>query len=102
MAFATLRRDLNFPEVESLEVAELLAPPPRLLDNDDRHCHHKVQRRLAIVERNEQLMDKRRASFLNDGIAEEVLFNELKRQRRRDRRRCREIAEREIDNPNTT
>jgi hypothetical protein len=38
------RRDLNFPEVESLEVAELLAPPPRLVDNDDRHRHPKVQR----------------------------------------------------------
>jgi hypothetical protein len=100
--FLRPRRDLNFPEVESREVAELLAPPPRLLDKDDRHRHHKVQRRLAIVVRNEQLMDERRASFLNDGIAEEVLFNELKRQRRRDRRRCREITEREIDNPNIT
>jgi hypothetical protein len=88
-------------EVESLEVAELLAPPQRLVDIDDRHRHHKVQRRLA-VERNEQLMDGCRASFPNDVIAEEVFFNELKRQRRRDRRRHREIAEREIDNPNTT
>jgi hypothetical protein len=52
------RRDLNFSEVESLEVAELLVPPPRLLDNEDRHRHHKVQRRLAIAERNEQLMDE--------------------------------------------
>jgi hypothetical protein len=86
------RRDLNFPEVESLEVAELLAPPPRLLDNEDRHRHRKVQRRLAIAERNEQLMDEWRASF----IAEEVFFNKLKRQRKRDRRRRREI-----DNPNT-
>jgi hypothetical protein len=33
------RRDLNFPEVESLVVAELLAPPPRLIDIDDRHRH---------------------------------------------------------------
>jgi hypothetical protein len=100
--FHRRRHDLNFPEVESLEVAELLAPPPRLLDNDDRHCHHKVQRWLAISERNEQLMDEWRASFPNDVIAEEVFFYELKRQRRRDRRRRREIAEREIDNPNIT
>jgi hypothetical protein len=100
--FCRPRRDLNFPDVESLEVAELLAPPPCLLDNDDRHRHHKVQRRLAIAERNEQLMDEWRASFLNDVIAEEVFFNLLKRQRRRDRRRCREISEREIDNPNMT
>jgi hypothetical protein len=39
--------------VESLEVGELLAPPPRLVDIDDRHWHHKVQCRLAIAERNE-------------------------------------------------
>jgi hypothetical protein len=34
-----------------------------------------VQRRLAIAERNEQVMDEWRASFLNDVIAEEVFFN---------------------------
>jgi hypothetical protein len=79
--------------VESLEVVELLGPPPRLLDNDDRHLHHKVQCRLAIAECNEQLMDDWRASFPNDVIAEKVFFNELKRQRRRDRRHRREIAE---------
>jgi hypothetical protein len=96
------QRDLNFSEVESLEVGELLAPPSRLVDIDDRHCHHKVQHRLAIAERSEQLMNEWRASFLNNVIAEEVLLNELKRQRRRDRRHRWEIAEREIDNPNTT
>jgi hypothetical protein len=93
--FCRSRRDLNFPEVESLEVAELLTPPPRLLVNDDRYCHHKVQRRLAIAESYEQLMDDWRASFPNDFSTKEVFFNELKRQRRRDRRHCREI-----DNPN--
>jgi hypothetical protein len=100
--FRRSRRDLNFSEVESLEKAELLAPPPRLLDNDDRHRHRQVQRRLAIAERNKQLMGEWRASYPSDVIAEVLFFNKLKRQRRRDRRRRREIAEREIDNPNTT
>jgi hypothetical protein len=49
MAFSSFAADLNFLEVESLEKAELLAPPPRLLDNDDRHRHRQVQRRLAIA-----------------------------------------------------
>jgi hypothetical protein len=77
--FRRPRRDLNFPEVESLEVVELLVPPLCLLNIDDRHRHHKVQRRIAITERNEQLMDEWRVSFPNNVIAEEVLFNELKR-----------------------
>jgi hypothetical protein len=47
--FRHLRRDLNFPGVESLGKAKLLMPPPRLLDNDDRHRHRQVQRRLAIA-----------------------------------------------------
>jgi hypothetical protein len=47
-------------------------------------------------------MNEWRASFLNNVIAEEVFLNELKRQRRRDRRHRWEIAKREIDNPNTT
>jgi hypothetical protein len=63
----------------------LLALPPRLIDIDDRHHHHKVQCRLAITDRNEKLMDEWRASFLNDVITEEVFFSELKRQKRRDR-----------------
>ncbi|KAK1693027.1 hypothetical protein QYE76_009724 [Lolium multiflorum] len=31
--------DLHFPDVESLEEAEFLAPTPRLLDDGDPHCH---------------------------------------------------------------
>jgi hypothetical protein len=102
--FRRLQRDLNFPDVESLEEAEFLAPPPRLLDDEDRHRHRQVQRRLAIAERNEELTRQWRAQFPSDVIDEEVFFNELTTtQRRRDRRRrCQKIAEREIDNPNTT
>jgi hypothetical protein len=48
------------------------------------HPHCQAQRRLAITERDEQLMAEWRARFPSDVIAEEVLFNELKSQRRRD------------------
>jgi hypothetical protein len=37
-------RDMNFPDVESLEKAEFLAPLPRLLTDDDRARHHQEQR----------------------------------------------------------
>jgi hypothetical protein len=47
-------------------------------------------------------MGEWRASYPSNVIAEEVFFNEPKWQRRRDRHHRREIAEREIDNPNTT
>jgi hypothetical protein len=87
MAFRRSRRDLNFLKVDSLEEAEFLPPPPRLLDNEDHHRHRQAQRRLAIAERDEQLMAEWRAHFPSDVIAEEVFFNELKTQRRRDRRR---------------
>jgi hypothetical protein len=43
-----------------------------------------------------------RDQFPNDVVDKEVFFNEQRAQRRTDRRRCREIAERELDNPNTT
>jgi hypothetical protein len=48
--FRRPRRNLNFPEVESL------AAPPRLLDNEDRHRHRQAQRRLVIAERDEKWM----------------------------------------------
>ncbi|KAK1685998.1 hypothetical protein QYE76_046846 [Lolium multiflorum] len=48
--------DMNFPDVESLEEAEFLAPPPCLVDDEDRRRHRQVQRRIAIAERDEKLM----------------------------------------------
>jgi hypothetical protein len=69
-------RDLNFSEVESFEEAEFLAPPLCLVDDEDHHRHRQAQRRLAIVERDEQLMRQWRARFPSDVIDEEVFFNE--------------------------
>jgi hypothetical protein len=37
--FGRSQRDMNFPDVESLEEAEFFAPPPCLLTNDDRARH---------------------------------------------------------------
>jgi hypothetical protein len=47
-------------------------------------------------------MHQWRAQFPSDVIDEEMFFNELKTQMRRDRRRRWEIIEREIDNLNMT
>ncbi|KAK1565989.1 hypothetical protein QYE76_007786 [Lolium multiflorum] len=61
--FRRPRRDMNFPDVESLEEAEFLAPAPCLLDDEDRRRHRQVQRRIAIAEHDEQLMRQWRAQF---------------------------------------
>jgi hypothetical protein len=80
--------------MESVEEAEFLTPPPRLLDDEDRHRHHQAQCRLAIAEHDEELMRQWRAQYASDVIDEEVFFNEQRSLRRRDRRHRREIAER--------
>jgi hypothetical protein len=72
------RRNLNFPAVESIEEAEFLAPPPRLLNDEDRHRHRQAQRRLAIAECDEELMHRWRDQFPSDVIDEAVFFNDLR------------------------
>ncbi|KAK1661685.1 hypothetical protein QYE76_049844 [Lolium multiflorum] len=59
--FRRPRRDMNFPDVESLEEAEFLAPTPCLVDDEDRRRHRQVQRRIAIAEHDEELMRQWRA-----------------------------------------
>ncbi|KAK1646745.1 hypothetical protein QYE76_064550 [Lolium multiflorum] len=46
------RCDMNFPDIESLEEAEFLAPTPCLVDDEDRRRHRQVQRRIAITTRS--------------------------------------------------
>ncbi|KAK1651531.1 hypothetical protein QYE76_069336 [Lolium multiflorum] len=43
--FRRPRRDMNFPDVESLEEAEFLAPAPCLVDDEDRRRHARFNRR---------------------------------------------------------
>jgi hypothetical protein len=50
------RRQMNFPETESLEEAQFLAPQPDLVIDEDRHRHRQVQRRLLIAEHDERAM----------------------------------------------
>ncbi|KAK1606653.1 hypothetical protein QYE76_030326 [Lolium multiflorum] len=100
--FRWLRRDMNFPDVESLEEAELLAPTPCLVDDEDRHRHHQVQHRITIAEHDKELMRQWRAQFPNDVDNTDAFFADLRAQRRSDRRHRRAVAEFELDNPNTT
>ncbi|XP_051190835.1 ethylene-responsive transcription factor ERF011-like [Lolium perenne] len=54
--FRRPRCDFKFPDVESLEEAEFLAPAPCLVDNEDRRRHRQAQCRIAIAERDVELM----------------------------------------------
>jgi hypothetical protein len=100
--FLRPRRDLNFPDVESLEEAEFLAPAPCLVDDEDSCCHRQAQRRIAIAERDEELMHQSRAQFPSYIVDTEAFSVDLRAQGRADRRRRRDIAERELVNPTTT
>jgi hypothetical protein len=94
--FQRPRRDINFPDVESLEEAEFLAPPPCLVTDEDRRRHRQVQRRIAIAERDEQLMRQWRAR------SPDAFFANLRAQRRSNRRHRRAVAAFELENSNTT
>jgi hypothetical protein len=84
------RRNLSFPDVESLEKAEFLAPAPCLVDDEDGRQQPK------------ELMCQWRAQFPSDVVGTKAFFADLRAQRRADRRRRRDIAERELVNPTTT
>ncbi|KAK1697706.1 hypothetical protein QYE76_014403 [Lolium multiflorum] len=79
--FRRPRRDMNFPDVESLEEGEFLAPTPCLVDDDNRRRHRQ---------------------FPNDVDNTDAFFADLRAHRRSHRRHRRAVAEFELDNPNTT
>jgi hypothetical protein len=78
---------MNFPGVESLEEAEFLVPASCLVDEEDRRFHCQAQRRIAITERDEELMRQWRVQFASDIDNTDTFFANLRAQRRSDRRR---------------
>jgi hypothetical protein len=54
--FRRPHRDLNFQDIESLEEAEILAPAPSHVNEEDRRRHRQAQHRIAIAKRDEELM----------------------------------------------
>jgi hypothetical protein len=93
------RRNMNFLDVESLEEAEFLAPPPPLLTDADHARHRQEQRRLAIAERDERLMQQGREEHPCDVQDEEAFYAAKREERRADRHRRREFAEQKLENP---
>jgi hypothetical protein len=97
--FRRPRRDMNFPDVESLEKAEFLTPPPPFLTDADRARHRQEQRQLAIVEHDERLVQQWRKEHPGD-VQDEEAFYAVKREERRADRSChREFAEQKLVDP---
>ncbi|KAK1645340.1 hypothetical protein QYE76_063145 [Lolium multiflorum] len=97
--FRRPRRDMNFPDVESLEEAEFLAPPPCLVDDEDRRRHRQCSAGSPSPRNDERLMRRWRAQFPNDVDNTDAFFADLRAQRRSNRRHRRAIAEFELENP---
>jgi hypothetical protein len=77
--------------VQSLAEAEFLAPPSRLITDEDRRRHRQAQRRLIIAEHDERLMEQWRESFPGDVLTEREFYAAKKEERRADRRRRRDF-----------
>jgi hypothetical protein len=94
--------DLNFPDVVFLTEAELLAPPLRLVADEDRRRHRHSQRRFLIAKRDERVMQQWCESFPSDVRDEDEFYAMKRKERRADRRHRPEFAEQELENPNST
>ncbi|KAE8818814.1 Ethylene-responsive transcription factor CRF1 [Hordeum vulgare] len=68
------RRDMNFPEVMTREWAQRLAPPPRVVTEEDLRQNRRRERRLGITEMDEHAMMTWRQQFLHDVLDERAVF----------------------------
>ena len=78
------RREMNFPDVSS-QLAQDLAPLPRLFTDEDRHDNRRRQRRLVIAEMDVEAMAVWRERFPQD-IVDERRFYEQRGMERKARR----------------
>jgi hypothetical protein len=98
------RRQMNFPETESLEEAQFLAAQPRLVTEEDRWLHREAQRRLLIAEHDERAMARWCREFPRDVQAELVFYRSRRTERRAyrgDRRRCKAFINVQLAGPQT-
>ncbi|KAE8815677.1 Ethylene-responsive transcription factor CRF1 [Hordeum vulgare] len=56
-------REMNFPEVMTLEWAQNLAPRPRVVTEEDRRRNRRRERHLSIAEMDEHAMAEWRRQF---------------------------------------
>jgi hypothetical protein len=67
-----LKSMMNFRDVESREETEFLAPPPRLITQEDNRRHRALQRQLYHAVEDERLRAELRQHFPEDIAATEA------------------------------
>ncbi|KAE8820472.1 Protein TRANSPARENT TESTA 12 [Hordeum vulgare] len=79
------RAQMNFQDVYMRELAQDLAPPPRLITEQDRQEHRRQQRRLLIAEEDERAMAEWRRRHPKDLAAENAYWAERTARRHAER-----------------
>ncbi|KAM3254717.1 hypothetical protein ACQJBY_048285 [Aegilops geniculata] len=86
---------MNFHGVYTREQVQAVAPPPRLITDQDREEHHRRQCRLLIIEEDELAMAEWRRRHPEDVTYENAFWAERtarRRAERGDRRRRKALA----------
>ncbi|KAE8794460.1 Ethylene-responsive transcription factor CRF1 [Hordeum vulgare] len=68
------RRDVIFPKVMTRELAQQLAPPPRIVTEEDRRQNRRWERHVGIAEMDEHVMIEWRQQFPQDVLDERAFF----------------------------
>ncbi|XP_073355481.1 uncharacterized protein [Aegilops tauschii subsp. strangulata] len=91
---------MNFSDVWTHEQAQELAPPPRLITDEDRRLQRRRESRLLIAEADEHAMAVWRERFSQDVATENEFWAQRMAERavrRADKRARKELAEAQID-----
>ncbi|KAE8815830.1 Ethylene-responsive transcription factor CRF1 [Hordeum vulgare] len=76
------RREMNSPEVMTLEWVQRLTPPPRVVTKEDHRQNQRWERRLGITKMDEHAMAAWRQQFPQDVLDECAFFVQRRAQRR--------------------
>ncbi|KAM3401984.1 hypothetical protein ACQJBY_006123 [Aegilops geniculata] len=86
-------REMNFPNVPTRERAKELAPPPRLITDEDRRDNRRREHHLGDAEMDEEAMALWRQHFPQDIISEHEFY--AQRMAEREKRRAGRATYRE-------
>ncbi|KAE8779451.1 Ethylene-responsive transcription factor CRF1 [Hordeum vulgare] len=77
------RREMNFPEVMTMELAQNLAPRSRVVTDEDHRQNRRRERRLSIAEMDEHAMEAWRRQFPQDVLDERQFFEQRRAEKKR-------------------